>query len=100
MKFFKCAVYVLFGLSIANLAFSSYMYRQLKGDPQVIVMPDPAIRTFMDESRTRDTQIFQGILMTHHRLGIHEPGKQPLCPICEGINKNNIKSITVKASDR
>ena len=68
MKFLKCAVYVLFTLSIANLAFNSYMYKELKGDPQVIVMPDPAIRTFMDESRTRDTQIFQASLMTHNRL--------------------------------
>ena len=100
MNFFKCAVYVLFSLSIANLAFNSYMYRQLKGDPDVVVIPDPAIATFMNESRVRETQIFQGILMTHHRIGLHEPGKQPLCPICEDMNKSNIKSITVKASDR
>jgi len=95
MKFFKCAAYVLFSLSIANLAFSSYMYRELKGDPQVIVMPDPAIRTFMDESRTRDTQIFQASLMTHHRLGIHEPGKQPICPICDDMKRNTIKTVQV-----
>ena len=30
MKFFKCSVYVLFILSIANLAFSAYAYRDLR----------------------------------------------------------------------
>ncbi len=44
-------------------------------------------------TRLRDSQIMQAILMTHHQLGIHEPGSQPMCPMCQD---SEIKTITVE----
>ena len=44
-------------------------------------------------TRLRDSQIMQAILMTHHQLGIHKPGSQPMCPMCQD---SEIKTITVE----
>ena len=46
-------------------------------------------------ARLRDTQIMQAILMTHHQLGIHKPGSQPMCPMCED---SETKTITVESN--
>ena len=40
MKFFRCAAYVLFAISLCNLGFSAYMFREIR-KPTVIVAPDP-----------------------------------------------------------
>ena len=82
MRFFKCAAYALFGLGIGNLALSCYIFTELK-KPNVIVAPDPEIKVIKEHSMIRDTQLFRGILMIHHQVGVHTPGKQPMCPICE-----------------
>ena len=44
-------------------------------------------------ARLRDSQIMQAILMTHHQLGIHKPGSQPMCPMCQD---SEIKTITIE----
>ena len=92
MKFFKCAVYIIFLLTLANLAFSAYMFRELR-KPNIIVAPDPALREIKEHSMMRDTQLLQGILMIHHQVGVHTPGKQPMCPICEQMQD---KTKTIK----
>ena len=46
-------------------------------------------------ARIRDTQILQAILMTHHQLGIHKPGSQPMCPMCAD---SEVKTITVESN--
>ena len=85
MKFFKCAVYVLFALSMCNLGFSAYMFNELK-KPNVIVAPHPEIKILQEQTMMRDTKMMEGILMTHHQIGLHKPGEQPMCPICEQMN--------------
>ncbi|MQF98113.1 MAG: hypothetical protein FI729_01085 [SAR202 cluster bacterium] len=87
MKFFRCAAYVLFAISLCNLGFSAYMYRELR-TPNVIVAPDPALREINEHSMIRDTQILQGILMIHHDREIHPAGKQDMCPLCDEHNRS------------
>jgi len=87
MRFFKCAAYVLFAISLCNLGFSAYMYRELR-TPNVIVAPDPALREINEHSMIRDTQILQGILMIHHDREIHPAGKQDMCPLCDEHNRS------------
>jgi hypothetical protein len=81
MKFLKLAMCLLFILSVANLGFSCYMYKELKKTP-VIDIDLPQINAFRGESAQRDAFLFQANLMTHHRLGIHVPGSQNMCPMC------------------
>lgn len=86
MKFFTCAAYTLLVLCIGNLGFNCYMFAELK-KPNVIVAPNlelkSELKAIQEMGTMRDTQIMQGILMTHHRIGIHAPGKQRMCPLCE-----------------
>ena len=93
MKFFKCAAYVLFFLGISNLAFNCYMFRELK-EPNIIVAPHPELKAINEIETIRDTQIMQGILMLHHQAGIHPPGKQKMCPLCD--KHNQLKSVIVQ----
>jgi len=92
MRFFRSAVYVLFALSFANLAFNLYMYKELR-ETNVIVAPNPEVKTMHDYSVVRDTQILQGVLMVHHKLAIHPPGQQQLCPICDEMKKDSNNNI-------
>ena len=87
MKFFRCAAYVLFAISLCNLGFSAYMYRELR-TPNVIVAPDPALREINEHSMIRDTRILQGILMIHHDREMHPAGKQDMCPLCDEHNRS------------
>ena len=87
MKFFKCAAYVLFALSVCNLGFSAYMFKELK-EPNVIVAPNPEAKMMYEYSTMRDTQLLQAILMIHHDRGIHEPGKQKMCPLCDALKQD------------
>ena len=88
MKFFKIAVYVLFALSFANLAGSLYMYNGIMNKTHSINVSLPVGVTKMPEDcKLRDSQIFQAILMTHHRIGIHEPGDTEFCPTCQSAMK-------------
>ena len=91
MKFFRCAVYVLFMISLCNLGFSAYMFRELR-KPRVIVAPHPEMKMLHEQTTMRDTQMFKGILMIHHAAGIHPPGKQQMCPLCE--EAPNMKAIS------
>jgi hypothetical protein len=96
MKFFKNAVYVLFSLSLLNLAGSFYMYRHIMSKSNIIEVKIPMSEDLKDmplHTRLRDSQIMQAILMTHHQLGIHKPGSQPMCPMCQD---SEIKTITVE----
>lgn len=89
MNFFRCAAYVLFAISLCNLGFSAYMFRELR-KPTVIVAPDPGndIKILQEQTMMRDTQLLQGILMIHHHRGMHKPGDQMLCPLCDGFENN------------
>ena len=98
MKFFKNAVYVLFSLSLLNLAGSFYMYRHIMSKSNVVEVKIPVLKDLEElpfHSRVRDTQILKAILMTHHQLGIHKPGSQPMCPMCQD---SEIKTITVESN--
>lgn len=44
-------------------------------------------------ARLRDTQILQAILMTHHQLGIHKPGSQPMCPMCGSTDLKTVEKV-------
>ena len=89
MKFFRCAAYVLFTISLCNLGFSAYMFRELR-KPNIIVATDPSnnIKTLEEHSMIRDTQILQGILMIHHDREMHPAGKQAMCPLCDEHNRS------------
>ena len=88
MNFFKNAVYVLVFINLVSLGFNSWMYKELH-EPDIIMASDPALHTLIEECRARDTHILKAILLTHHRLGIHQPGQQDMCPACEEIRKAN-----------
>lgn len=96
MNFFKNAVYVLVFINLVSLGFNGWMYKELH-EPDIIMASDPALQTLIQESRSRDTHILKAILLTHHRLGIHQPGQQDMCPACEEIREqmkdNPIKTI-------
>tara|TARA_R100000008_G_scaffold84430_2_gene71780 strand:+ start:2636 stop:2857 length:222 start_codon:yes stop_codon:yes gene_type:complete len=70
------------------------MFRELR-KPNIIVAPDPALREIKEHSMMRDTQLLQGILMIHHDRGMHPPGTQVLCPLCDNQEKQ-LKSIIVQ----
>ena len=95
MKFFRCAAYVLFMISLCNLGFSAYMFRELR-EPNVIVAPDPGnnMRLLQQQTMMRDTQLLQGILMIHHDREMHPAGKQEMCPLCDEYNRS--KNMMVK----
>ena len=96
MNFFKNAVYVLVFINLVSLGFNGWMYKELH-EPDIIMASDPATRTLIEECRARDTHILKAILLTHHRLGIHPPMQQDMCPICEKMKGNvaedNTKTI-------
>ena len=85
MKFFKCAVCVIFAISIANLTTSIYIYNDiLERQDQVevkIEIPE-GLKNLPEHSQMRERQLMQGMFMIHHQLGIHPPGKHPMCPMC------------------
>lgn len=94
MRFFKNAVYVLFFINLVSLGFNGWMYRELH-EPDIIMLSDPALQTLIQESRSRDTHLLKAILLTHHRLGIHPPTQQDMCPACEDM-KEQIKDSPIK----
>jgi len=72
------------------------MYRHIMNRSNIIEVKIPMSEDLKDlplHTRLRDSQIMQAILMTHHQLGIHEPGSQPMCPMCQD---SEIKTITVE----
>ena len=94
MNFFKNAVYVLVFINLVSLGFNGWMYKELH-EPDVIMVSDPALQTLMQETRSRDTHILKAILLTHHRIGVHLPGQQEMCPACEDL-KEQIKDSPIK----
>ena len=91
MNFFKNAVYVLLFINLVSLGFNGWMYKELHS-PDIITVSDPALHTLAEESRTRDTYLQKSIFLIHHRIGIHPPAAQEMCPACEQLKKD-IKSI-------
>ena len=94
MNFFKNAVYVLVFINLVSLGFNGWMYKELH-EPDIIMASDPAMHTLIDECRSRDTHILKAILLTHHRLGIHQPGQHDMCPACEEI-REQMKDTPIK----
>ena len=96
MNFFKNAVYVLVFINLVSLGFNGWMYKELH-EPDIIMASDPALQPLIQESRSRDTHILKAILLTHHRLGIHQPTQQDMCPACDDLKEqmkdNPIKTI-------
>ena len=97
MKFFRNAVYVLFSLSLLNLAGSFYMFKHIMNKEPSIEVKIPIekdLRELPLHARLRDSQIMQAILMTHHQLGVHDVGSQPMCPLCQqaGLKTVNLES--------
>jgi|TARA_R110002012_G_scaffold281293_1_gene470321 hypothetical protein len=94
MKFFKIAVYVLFAISFLNLSGSLYMYKGIMEKSHDIRINLPqGVMQLPEDSKQRDSQIFQAILMLHHKAEIHKPGSQQFCPICDA-QIQTIESIT------
>ena len=89
MKFYRNAVYVLATLCFFNMLQSAYVYKKLveiqesqnKIDVKIPISED--LKELPLHARLRDSQIMQAILMTHHQIGVHKPGSQPMCPICQ-----------------
>ena len=94
MNFFKNAVYVLVFINLVSLGFNGWMYKELH-EPDIIMASDPALQTLIQESRSRDTHILKAIFLTHHRLGVHMPMQQEMCPACEDM-KEQMKDSTIK----
>ena len=96
MKFFRNAVYVLFSLSLLNLAGSFYMYRHIMNKSNVVEVKIPVSKNLEElplHAKLRDTQILQAILMTHHQLGIHRPGSQSMCPMCHDADLQTVEKV-------
>ena len=94
MNFFKNAVYVLVFINLVSLGFNGWMYKELH-EPDIIMASDPALHTLIEECRARDTHILKAILLTHHRLGIHQPTQQDMCPACDDL-KEQMKDNATK----
>lgn len=97
MRFFKNAIYVLFFVSLANLSTTVYLYNEILKKERsfsVDITVPQELKELPLHSRLRDSQIMQAILMSHHQLGIHEPGTQPMCPMCQ---EKNLKTVQNKA---
>ena len=94
MNFFKNAVYVLVFINLVSLGFNGWMYKELH-EPDIIMASDPALHTLIEECRARDTHILKAILLTHHRLGIHQPTQQDMCPACDDL-KEQMKDNSTK----
>ncbi len=93
MNFFKNAVYVLVFINLVSLGFNGWMYKELH-EPDIIMASDPTLHTLIEECRARDTHILKAILLTHHRLGIHQPGQQDMCPACDDLKEQMKDSAT------
>lgn len=100
MSFFKNSVYILATLCFFNMLQSAYVYKKLVQieQKQYKLEIKAAIPEELKElplhARLRDSQIMQAILMTHHQLGVHDVGSQPMCPLCQqaGLKTVNLES--------
>jgi hypothetical protein len=82
MKFFKCAVYVLFTLSIVNLAGTLYIHNDIIRRQEEEERLPIDLKELPEHSRLRESQLLQSILIIHHEMGIHKAGQQQFCPMC------------------
>tara|TARA_A100001515_G_C4562958_1_gene207196 strand:+ start:20 stop:316 length:297 start_codon:yes stop_codon:yes gene_type:complete len=89
MKFYRNAVYVLATLCFFNMLQSAYVYKKLveiqesQNKIEIKIPISEDLKELPLHARLRDSQIMQAILMTHHQIGVHKPGSQPMCPICQ-----------------
>ena len=84
-------------MSLANLSTTVYLYNEILKKERsfsVDITVPQELKELPLHSRLRDSQIMQAILMSHHQLGIHEPGTQPMCPMCQ---EKNLKTVQNKA---
>ena len=88
-------------LFVFLICYKAHIYKklvQIQEDKYTIDVKLPLPEELRDmpiHARLRDTQIMQAILMTHHQLGIHKPGSQPMCPMCAD---SEVKTITVESN--
>ena len=89
MKFYRNAVYVLATLCFFNMLQSAYVYKKLveiqesQNKIEIKIPISEDLKELPLHARLRDSQIMQAILMTHHQIGVHKPGSQPMCPMCQ-----------------
>ena len=68
---------------------SAYVYKKLveiqesQNKIEIKIPISEDLKELPLHARLRDSQIMQAILMTHHQIGVHKPGSQPMCPICQ-----------------
>jgi hypothetical protein len=74
-------------------------HAQEHAEHEIVIPPNLMLEKALENGIVRDTQIMQGILMTHHKLGIHPPGKQAMCPMCEPQEGDDLNTIMAN-SDR
>ena len=99
MKFFKCAVCVIFAISIANLATSIYIYNDIlerRNQTEVKIQIPENLKNLPEHSQMRESQVMQGVLMIHHVLKIHPAGKHPMCPMCRQASPPQRVALTEK----
>jgi hypothetical protein len=97
MKFYRNAVYVLFFVSLVNLATTVYLYSEIlerENNFSIDIVVPEDLKDMPKHSMLRDSQLLQSILMIHHQIGIHEPGQQEFCPMC--TQNPNIQTIIQK----
>ena len=82
MKFFKCAVYVLFTLCIVNLASILYIHNDIIKRQQIEVELPTDLKDLPQHAKMRESKLLQSILMIHHEMEIHKAGQQEFCPMC------------------
>tara|TARA_Y100001938_G_scaffold151090_1_gene245873 strand:- start:5741 stop:5983 length:243 start_codon:yes stop_codon:yes gene_type:complete len=76
---------------------SAYVYKKLvqieekQNKIEVKIPISEDLKNLPLHARLRDSQIMQAILMTHHQLGVHKPGSQPMCPMCK---KQGLKTVS------
>ena len=72
------------------------MYRHIMNKSNVVEVKIPVSKNLEElplHAKLRDTQILQAILMTHHQLGIHRPGSQPMCPMCHDADLQTVEKV-------
>jgi hypothetical protein len=86
VKFFKCAVYVLFTLCLVNLASILYVHNDIIKRQQIEVELPTDLKDLPQHARARESQLLQSILIIHHEMQIHKAGQQEFCPMCSTPN--------------
>ena len=95
MKFFKCAVYVLFAINLSGLAFNAYMFRELKKPDEPNLMQQSIIQQLNQihlSGHQQRTVLLTRILGLEHIHGMHPENNVEMCPGCQN-NDNSGKIV-------